>query len=145
MLGFHPLSTLPLSTLTMPVVLVGDAGAYAVTGQNAAQQRTFQHGAGAYDLTGFDARQQLVIGHGAGAYTLTGNPAAQQLTIRHAAGAYVVTGQTALLPRLLGAAAGAYTLTGFPIRWLRGPVYRARGRDFSGSYYAIRDTSEGLP
>lgn len=145
MLGFHPLSTLPLSTLTMPVVLVGAAGAYAVTGQSAAQQLTIQHGAGAYALTGFDARQQLVIGHGLGAYAVTGFDAAQALTIRHGAGAYTVTGQDALLPRFLGAQAGAYTLTGFPIRWLRGPVYRARGRDFSGSYYAIRDTSEGLP
>lgn len=249
MLGFHPLSSAPLSSLGLAIVMAADVGSYAVAGQDATWNRGIAHDAGAYTVTGKDAEldPSLFFRCQTGDYYVTGGAASFRLTQASEAGAYAIAGQDAglvygrvlaadagpytiagqdvifrigasligdassytvtgqnaaaryvlrgdaavfvnpstdgpmsslpmsslgathpdgLAGYVLGgyeaglrlsqrAAAGAYVLTGFPVRFIRGPVIRARGRDLSGAlvlqrdlsagFIFVRDTSEGLP
>lgn len=120
MLGFLPLSTAPLSAIGFAAALAGDAGAYAVTGQDAALNtaRTVTAEAGAYALTGKDAEldPSLFFRCQTGDYYVIGQDATLTATLRVVAdaGSYAVTGQDAPLRfggRTSGEA-GAYTVTG---------------------------------
>ena len=249
MLGFHPLSSAPLSSLGLAMVVAADVGSYAVAGQDATWDRGIAHDAGAYAVTGQDAEldPSLFFRCQTGDYYVTGGAATFRLTQASEAGAYALAGQDAglvygrvlaadagpydvtgqgvifrigvaligdvgtytvtgqdaaaryvlrgdaavfvnpstdgpmsslpmsslgathpdglagyvlggyharlALSRLSGA--GAYVVTGFPTRFIRGPVIRARGRDLSAAlvlqrdlsagFIFVRDTSEGLP
>ena len=145
-------------------VLEADAGAYSTTGQPV----TFVVGAsvpgdvGSFLLTGQPARARYVLtGDGAQLGTaspqwpMASQPMASLGPAQPSGVGYLVQGQSATLRGTMAAGAGAYVLTGYPVRFIKGPVIRARGRDLSsplvavrdlsGSYVRVRDTSEGLP
>lgn len=80
MLGYYPLSSAPLSSLgEAQLILLADAGAYALTGQDAGlfASRRMSSDVGVYALTGQNAG--LLRGRrmpsDAGAYVLTGQDA----------------------------------------------------------------------
>jgi hypothetical protein len=118
MLGFTPMAAAPLASLGLAIALAGDAGSYAVTGQDVTWGLGVGGGAGAYTLTGQDAEldPSLFFRCQTGDFYLTGQPAAFRLTRATAAGAYTVTGQDATLGQglTMPADAGAVAVTGQP-------------------------------
>lgn len=119
MLGFDPLSGLPISGL--PAVggtgstLTCDAGSYTLTGVAALLGPGINAAAGSYVLTGVGANLGPGIVASAGAYTLTGQPANLGPGLNAAVGAYAISGVAATLfyARGINAEAGAYNLTGY--------------------------------
>lgn len=73
MLGFHPLGDVALGEITIgnPVV-IGEVGAFVLTGQDALWQRTGVADVGAFTLTGQAALFSLSMSAGTGAFTLAG-------------------------------------------------------------------------
>ena len=134
------------------VAVIGDAGAYQVSGQNAAAR---------YVLTADGAK----LGSASPQWPMASQPMSSLGPPPPSAIGYLVQGQAATLRGTMFAGAGAYHLTGYPVRFIRGPVIRGRGRDLSGplvlvldrsaaritardlsgGLVAVRDASEGLP
>jgi hypothetical protein len=152
------------ANLLLGQVLEADAGAYSTTGQSV----IFRIGGsvigevGSYLLTGQPARARYVLtadraqlGSASPQWPISSQPMASLGPAQPSAIGYLVQGQAASLRGTMAAGAGAYLLTGYPVRFIKGPVIRARGRDLSGplvavrdlsgSYVRVRDTSEGLP
>lgn len=100
--------------------VTADAGAYAVTGQDASLEFGYavDAAAGSYTLTGSDAALEFgfEVAADAGAYTLTGQDASLEFgrEVAADAGSYGVTGQDASLEfgYAVDADAGTYTFTG---------------------------------
>jgi len=145
-------------------VLEADAGAYAVTGQPV----IFRVGAsipgdlGTFTLTGQNVAGRYVLRADAAAlgsaspqWPLASQPMSSLGPAQPSAVGFLLqsTGTSLQLSRLSGA--GSYILTGYPVRFLKGPYFRIRGRDRSGpyvlamdrsgGYVVVRDFSEGLP
>jgi len=153
-----------IAVLRYGQVLEADAGAYAVTGQPV----IFRVGAsipgdvGTFVLTGQIASGRYVLRADAAAlgsaspqWPISSQPMASLGPAQPSAIGYLVqsTGTSLQLSRLSGV--GSYILTGYPVRFLKGPYFRIRGRDRSGpyvlamdrsgAYVVVRDFSEGLP
>lgn len=153
------------ATLGRGRFIAGDAGAYALTGQDV----TWAIGValiadvGAYTVTGQDARARFVLTADAAQYVNPSTDGPMSSLPMSSLGetqpvgmpGYPLVGYAAALRLSRGAGAGAYLLTGFPARFIKGPVVRARGRDLSMALVlardlsaprvAVRDFSEGLP
>lgn len=155
-------------------VLEADAGAYSFTGQPI----IFRIGtaviadAGAFVLTGNTAGARYVLtadaaqlGTASPQWPISSQPMSSLGPAQPSTVGYLLQGPAVTLRATMFAGAGAYTLTGYPVRFIKGPVIRARGRDLSaplvavrdvsgalvavrnmsGAYILVRDTSEGLP
>lgn len=145
-------------------VLEADAGAYAVTGQPVIFRvgASIIGGPGAYVLTGSNVAGRYILRADAAAlgsaspqWPISSQPMSSLGPAQPSAVGFLLQGQAASLRGTRFSQAGAYFLTGYPVRFIKGPVIRARGRDLSGPlvavrdlsevYVRIRDTSEGLP
>lgn len=145
---------LPLGRFSRPAMVKeawGEAIAAVVSGLQAYELLA---DAGAYAITGADAAVQAarLLNAAAGAYTLTG--AAAGLTagrsLAATAGAYTVTGAAARLTagRLINAVPGAYTLTGADVEFTYTPATTTlRGRRKRRWLSRVRDlpTGETVP
>lgn len=152
------------AALLLGQVLEANAGAYQTTGQSV----LFVVGAsvpgdvGTFTLTGQNAAGRYVLRADAAAlgsaspqWPISSQPMSSLGPAQPSLVGYLVQGQAASLRGTRSSQAGAYYLTGYPVRFIRGPVIRARGRDLSGPLVAVRDlsgvyirsrdTSEGLP
>jgi len=152
------------ANLLLGQVLEADAGAYTATGEPV----IFRIGAsifgdpGAYTLTGQTAGARYVLtanaaqlGTASPQWPISSQPMSSLGPAQPSTVGYLLQGPAATLRATMFAGAGAYTLTGYPVRFIKGPVIRARGRDLSGPlvavrdlsgpYILVRDTSEGLP
>ena len=162
------------AVLQLNRVVEGLAGAYAVTGQPV----IFRVGvavigeAGAYQVIGQVATARYVLrgdpaalGSGSPQSPMGSEPMSALGPAQPSGIGYLVSGQNAGLRASMFAGTGAYHLTGYPVRFIRGPVIRGRGRDLSGplvlvldrsaariaardlsgGLVAVRDASEGLP
>jgi hypothetical protein len=129
MLGFAPLSQLPLSTLPAAAggafSIAANAGSYVITGTAATLKatRVILGASSTYVITGQPAALKVGrrVAAVAGSYTVNGQaatltytPLAGAFTIVAAAGAYVITGTAATLKaaRKVAANAGTYTISG---------------------------------
>ena len=144
--------------------LEADAGAYAVTGQPV----IFRIGvallpqAGSFVLTGQNASGRYVLRADAAAlgsaspqWPISSQPMSSLGPAQPSGVGFLLqsAGTSLHVSRLSGA--GSYILTGYPVRFLKGPYFRIRGRDLSGpyvlamdrsgEYVVVRDFSEGLP
>lgn len=120
----------------------GEVGTFTLTGQNAA---------GRYVLRA-DAAQ---LGSASPQWPISSQPMSSLGPAQPSGVGFLLqsTGTSLQVSRLSGA--GAYILTGYPVRFLKGPYFRVRGRDLSGpyvlamdrsgGYVVVRDFSEGLP
>lgn len=145
-------------------VLEADTGAYAVTGQPVIFRigASIIGGPGAYVLTGSNVAGRYILRADAAAlgsaspqWPISSQPMSSLGPAQPSAVGFLLQGQAAALRGTRFSQAGAYFLTGYPVRFIKGPVIRARGRDLSGPlvavrdlsgvYVRIRDTSEGLP
>lgn len=123
-------STTPATSIT----LTADAGAFTLTGQDAAFQRSrvMSGAVGAFTLTGQDA----ILGAGksltggVGAFALTGQSAALRLqrVLTASVGSFALTGKDAILlkGKILIASAGSFTLTGQAATFLAGLFQTSR-------------------
>lgn len=112
--------------------VIGEAGAYALTGQNLAAR---------YVLRGDPA----VLGSASPQWPMASQPMSSLGPVQPSLVGYALQGAPVTFKITGRSAAGAYHLTGYPVRFVRGPIYRVRGRDLSGPYVIVRDFSEGLP
>lgn len=155
-------------------VLEADAGAYAVTGQPVIFRvgTSIPGGVGTFVLTGQIASGRYVLRADAAAlgsaspqWPISSQPMSSLGPAQPSAVGFLLQGQAASLRGTRFSQAGAYFLTGYPVRFIKGPVIRARGRDLSGPlvlvleqggplvrsregsgpFVRIRDSSEGLP
>jgi len=73
LLGFHPLGDVALGEIEIgDAVVIGETGAFVLTGQDALWQRTGVAETGAFTLTGQPALFSLSMAAGTGAFTLAG-------------------------------------------------------------------------
>lgn len=124
------------------VALLPDAGSFLVSGSSAAA---------AYRLRGDAA---ALVGSESPTVPLSTVPLSTLGGAETTIG-YRLLGYPVGLRASRRSAAGAYIMTGYPVRFIKGPVIRGRGRDQSGpwvvvvdrsgAFVAVRDTSEGLP
>ena len=152
------------ANLLLGQVLEAGAGAYAVTGQPVIFRvgASIIGGPGAYVLTGSNVAGRYILRADAAAlgsaspqWPISSQPMSSLGPAQPSAVGFLLQGQAASLRGTRFSQAGAYFLTGYPVRFIKGPVIRARGRDLSGPlvavrdlsgvYVRIRDTSEGLP
>lgn len=152
------------ANLLLGQVLEAGAGAYAVTGQPVIFRvgASIIGGPGAYMLTGPNVAGRYILRADAAAlgsaspqWPIASQPMSSLGPAQPSAVGFLLQGQAASLRGTRFSQAGAYILTGYPVRFIKGPVIRARGRDLSGPlvavrdlsgvYVRIRDTSEGLP
>lgn len=155
-------------------VLEASAGAYQTTGQPV----IFRIGAaivcdvGAYQVTGTTAGARYVLrgdpaalGSASPQWPISSQPMSSLGPPPPSEVGYLIQSTGTVLRGTMFAEAGAYHLTGYPVRFIKGPVIRARGRDLSGpvvyvlersgavvavrdlsgGLVSVRDASEGLP
>lgn len=145
-------------------VLEADAGAYAVTGQPVIFRigTSLPGDVGAFVLTGPNVAGRYILRADAAAlgsaspqWPISSQPMSSLGPAQPSLVGYLLQSTGTALRATRFSQAGAYLLTGYPVRFIKGPVIRARGRDLSGPlvavrdlsgvYVRIRDTSEGLP
>lgn len=134
------------------VAVIGDPGAYQVQGANAAAR---------YVLTADGAQ----LGSASPQWPMSSQPMSSLGPVQPSGVGYLVQSTGTVLRGTMFAGPGAYHLTGYPVRFIRGPVIRGRGRDLSGPlvvvieqsgprigardlsgpHILVRDASEGLP
>ena len=162
------------AALLLGQVLEADAGAYSTTGQPV----IFRIGAaipgdvGSFLLTGQTARARYVLtgdgaqlGSASPQWPMSSQPMASLGPAQPSGVGYLLQSTGTALRATRFSQAGAYLLTGYPVRFIKGPVIRARGRDLSGPLVLVleqsgpwirsrddsgpfirsRDSSEGLP
>jgi hypothetical protein len=140
------------ATLLLGQALEADAGAFSTTGQAVIFRigTSVPAAVGAYAVTGQTARARYVL-HGDVAQLGTASPqwpmASQPMSslgpVQPTTVGYLIQSTGTVLQASRRSEAGAYIFTGFPVRFVRGPVFRVRGQDRSGGYVMALDASGG--
>lgn len=113
MYGFSAYGELPYGGLQVDYVIVGEAGAFELTGieVNLVKFVGVRAETGAFTLTGQDALLGRYLYANTGAFTITGQAAGLDVSIKANVGEFTLTGQAAGLDTSIKAGTGVFTIS----------------------------------